>query len=76
MVDGTLNATLIWALVGIALVIAELLSGTFYLVILAIAAFAAAATSFSAASGKRFSSTASTFSRSIIAIRSSAIGIT
>lgn len=44
MVDGTLNATLIWALVGIALVIAELLSGTFYLVILAIAAFAAAAT--------------------------------
>jgi membrane protein implicated in regulation of membrane protease activity len=38
------DSTLVWALVGIGLVIAELLSGTFYLLILGIAAFAAAGT--------------------------------
>lgn len=40
-----MDGTLIWGLVGIALVIAELLSGTFYLLILSIAAFAAAGAS-------------------------------
>jgi len=37
-----LDSTLVWALAGLALIIAELLSGTFYLLILAIAAFGAA----------------------------------
>lgn len=37
---------LLWAIVGLALAIAEMLSGTFYLLMLAIAAFGAAAAAF------------------------------
>jgi len=39
-----MDPALAWAIVGMALVIAELLSGTFYLLVLAVAAFGAAAT--------------------------------
>jgi membrane protein implicated in regulation of membrane protease activity len=39
-----MNAALAWAIAGLALVIVELLTGTFYLVMLGIAAFGAAAT--------------------------------
>jgi membrane protein implicated in regulation of membrane protease activity len=38
--------SLVWALVGLALVIAEVLTGTFYLVIVGVAAFAAAGTAY------------------------------
>ena len=38
-----MDADLAWALLGLALVIVELLSGTFYLLVLGIAAFGAAA---------------------------------
>jgi membrane protein implicated in regulation of membrane protease activity len=38
--------SLVWALVGLALVIAEVLTGTFYLVMLGVAAFAAAGTAY------------------------------
>jgi membrane protein implicated in regulation of membrane protease activity len=39
---GTLQDYFIWLVAGFALVIAELLSGTFYLLVLGVAAFAAA----------------------------------
>jgi len=39
-----MDPALIWAIVGLALVIVELLTGTFYLVMLGVAAFGAAAT--------------------------------
>jgi len=38
-----MEPTLVWAVIGLVLVIAELLSGTFYLLMLAVAAFGAAA---------------------------------
>lgn len=39
-----MDAYLVWLLVGLALVIVELLTGTFYLLVLGVAAFAAGAT--------------------------------
>src|SRR3954467_9178692 len=39
---GPMDPALAWAIVGMALVITELLSGTFYLLMLAVAAFGAA----------------------------------
>ena len=39
-----MDAALLWAIVGLALVIVELLSGTFYLLMLGVAAFGAAGT--------------------------------
>ena len=39
-----MDAALVWAIAGLALVIAELLSGTYYLLILGVAAFGAAGT--------------------------------
>jgi membrane protein implicated in regulation of membrane protease activity len=41
-----MEAYLFWAAIGIALVIAELLTGTFYLLVIAIAAFAGAAAAY------------------------------
>src|ERR1051325_5743511 len=41
-----MEPSLAWAIVGLVLVIAELLSGTFYLVMLALAAFGAAAVAY------------------------------
>jgi|SRR5690349_14670529 len=41
-----MEPSLAWAIVGLVLVIAELLSGTFYLVMLAVAAFGAAAAAY------------------------------
>jgi membrane protein implicated in regulation of membrane protease activity len=41
-----MEPTLVWAVIGLALVIAELLSGTFYLLMLAVAAFGAAAAAY------------------------------
>ena len=38
-----MDQTLVWVVAGIALVIAELATGTFYLLVLAVAAFAGAA---------------------------------
>ena len=38
-----MSPALLWAIAGLALVIVELLSGTFYLLVLGIAAFGAAA---------------------------------
>jgi len=40
------DSALAWAIVGLVLVIAELLSGTFYLLMLAVAAFGAAAAAY------------------------------
>jgi membrane protein implicated in regulation of membrane protease activity len=37
-----MDPALVWAVIGLALVIAELLTGTYYLLILALAAFGAA----------------------------------
>src|SRR3954462_1935628 len=42
VVLATMDPSLAWAILGLALVIAELLSGTFYLLVLGIAAFSAA----------------------------------
>jgi membrane protein implicated in regulation of membrane protease activity len=39
-----MDPALIWAITGLALVIVELLTGTFYLLMLGVAAFAAAGT--------------------------------
>ncbi|MEK6592545.1 MAG: NfeD family protein [Pseudomonadota bacterium] len=41
-----MEAYLYWALIGIALIIAELLTGTFYLLVIGIAAFAGAAVAY------------------------------
>jgi len=41
-----MDPALAWAIVGLVLVIAELLSGTFYLLMLAVAAFGAAAAAY------------------------------
>lgn len=41
-----MDQTLVWIIAGIALVIAELATGTFYLLVLAVAAFAGAATAY------------------------------
>src|SRR4051812_34270777 len=38
-----MDGSLVWAILGLALVIAELLTGTFYLLMLGVAAFGAAA---------------------------------
>jgi membrane protein implicated in regulation of membrane protease activity len=45
-----LNSTLVWIIAGIALIVAELLSGTFYLLVLGFAAFVAGATAYFGAS--------------------------
>ena len=41
-----MDPALAWAIIGLVLVIAELLTGTFYLLMLAVAAFGAAATAY------------------------------
>jgi membrane protein implicated in regulation of membrane protease activity len=43
-----MEPTLVWAVIGLVLVIAELLSGTFYLLMLAVAGFGAAAAAYMA----------------------------
>jgi membrane protein implicated in regulation of membrane protease activity len=44
--SGDIDPSLAWAILGLALVIIELVSGTFYLLMLAVAAFGAAAAAY------------------------------